>query len=215
MRSCGIIAGVAATLVLAACGQGTPQNAAEPHGKFQVAVNTATFPTAQKIAQKSDLVIEVRNSGSKTIPDLAVTLCNVTCAYPGANGNGTSVQAFAQSDNQPYLANSSRPIWIVDRGPGPCGYSCHNGGRGAYVTAYANTWAAGRLKPGKSVRFDWVVTAVTPGHHVVAWQVAAGLNGRAKAILSGGAKPHGTFTVDINSAPQQSYVNNNGQIVNQ
>ena len=51
--------------------------------------------------------------------------------------------------------------------------------------------------------------------HVVAWQIAAGLNGKAKAVLAGGAKPHGTFKVSITSAPQQSYVNNNGQIVNQ
>ncbi len=201
--------------MLSACGQGTRQDASESHGKFQVKVNTATFPASQQVAQHSHLVIDVRNTGNKTIPDVAVTLCNASCSYPGLKGNGTSVQAFAENDTQPYLANSSRPIWIVDRGPGPCGYSCRAGGQGAYVTSYANTWAAGSLKPGRSVRFDWAVTAVTPGHHVVAWQVAGGLNGRAKAILSGGDKPRGTFSVDIGSAPQKSYVNNNGQIVTQ
>ena len=51
------------------------------------------------------------------------------------------------------------------------------------------------------------------GKHVVAWEVAAGLNGKAKAILSNGSRPHGTFAVNVNQAPAQSYVNNNGQIV--
>ena len=51
------------------------------------------------------------------------------------------------------------------------------------------------------------------GKHVVAWQVAAGLNGKAKAVLSNGSAPRGTFAVNVEPAPAQSYVNNNGQIV--
>ena len=43
--------------------------------------------------------------------------------------------------------------------------------------------------------------------------MAAGLNGKAKAVLSGGSLPHGTFTVNVSNAPAQTYVNNNGQIV--
>jgi len=212
-RSCGIIAGVGATLALAACGSGARQDAHEPHGRFKVAVSTATFPASQTLSEHTHLVIAVHNAGPKTIPDVAVTICNVTCAYPAPKGEGTSAKAFAQDLNQQYLANPSRPIWIVDRGPGPCGYSCQNGGQGAGVTAYSNTWALGSLRPGKTVRFDWAVTAVSPGKHVVAWEVAAGLNGRAKAVLANGSRPHGTFAVDIGQAPQQSYVNNNGQII--
>ena len=63
-------------------------------------------------------MIAVRNSGDKAIPDVAVTICNVTCAYPAPKGEGTSSQAFAADINQTYLANPSRPLWIVDRGPG-------------------------------------------------------------------------------------------------
>ena len=48
---------------------------------------------------------------------------------------------------------------------------------------------------------------------MVAWEVAAGLNGKAKAVLADGSLPHGTFTVNVSSAPAQTYVNNNGQIV--
>jgi hypothetical protein len=213
MRSCGIIAGLGAALVLSACGSGAEQNATEPLGKFRVAISTASFPHSQKLAQHSHLVIAVRNSGTKTIAHLAVTICNVTCAYPAPKGEGTAAQAFAAAINQPYLASSSRPMWIVDQAPGPCQYSCQNGGQGGGVTAYSNTWALGPLRPGRTIRFDWKVTAVQPGKHVVAWQVAAGLNGRAKAVLADGTQPHGTFVVDVSSKPEQAYVNNSGKIV--
>jgi hypothetical protein len=212
-RSLGIIAGVVATLALAACGSGARQDAHEPKGRFPVAIASASFPAAQRLAQHTHMVIAIRNTGHRTIPNIAVTICNVTCAYPAPKGEGTSAGAFAQDINQPYLATSSRPIWIIDRGPGPCGYSCQNGGAGAGVTAYSNTWALGSLRPGRSVRFDWAVTAVAPGKHVVAWEVAAGLNGNAKAVLADGSLPSGTFAVNVQSAPEQSYVNPNGQVV--
>ncbi len=208
-----MVAGVGVALALSDCGGGQNQAASEPSGNFSVAVRTAKFPASQRLAQHTHLVIEVRNAGRKAIPDVAVTICNVTCGYPAPKGEGSSSQAFGADINQTYLANSSRPLWVIDSGPGSCGYSCHNGGQGAAVTAYSNTWALGRLAPGKTARFDWAVTAVQSGKHVVAWEVAAGLNGRAKAVLSNGSPPRGTFAVKVNQAPAQSYVNNNGQIV--
>ena len=214
MRICGVIGALVAAVAVAACGGSQTQASGEPKGQFPVSVDTASFPASQKLAQKAHLVIAVRNTGSRAIPDVAVTICNVTCAYPAPKGEGTSAAPFGATINQPYLANTSRPIWIVDAAPGPCQYSCRNGGAGAAVTAYSNTWALGRLAPGHTARFDWAVTAVKAGHHTVAWEIAAGLNGRAKAVLSGGGGlPHGTFTVTVGSAPPQSYVNNNGQIV--
>jgi hypothetical protein len=180
-----------------------------------VAISSASFPSSQTLAENTHLVINVRNTGRKTIPDVAVSICNVTCSANAPPGQGTSAAAFAQSLNQQYLASTSRAVWIVNRAPGACHYSCQNGGQGAAVTAYSNTWALGSLKPGKTVRFDWAVTAVAPGKHVVAWQVAAGLNGKAKAVLADGSQPEGTFSVHISSGPQQSYVNNQGHIVSQ
>jgi hypothetical protein len=213
MRIC-VVAAVVAAAALAACGGGQTQSANEPSGRFPVSVDTATFPATQTLAQQTHLVIAVRNAGTKPIPDVAVTICNVTCAYPAPKGAGTSAAAFASTIDQPYLANPSRPLWIVDAAPGPCLYSCRNGGAGAAVTADSNTWALGRLAPGHTARFDWAVTAVKPGRHVVAWEVAAGLNGKAKAVLAGGGGlPHGTFTVTVGSKPPQTYVNDNGQIV--
>jgi hypothetical protein len=206
---------VGMSLAVAACGSGANQAAGEAKGDFPVRIATASFPARQRLAQTIHLVIVVRNSGTKTIPNVAVSICNVTCSSTAPAGEGTGAAAFSVNLDQQYLANSSRPVWIVDRGPGPCGYSCQNGGPGAAVTAYSNTWALGALQPGHSARFDWAVTAVAPGRHVVAWQVAAGLYGNARAVRAGGGAPEGTFSVSINRAPRQSYVNNHGQIVTQ
>jgi hypothetical protein len=208
-----MVAGVGISLALFGCGGGQNQAASEPSGHFTVTVSAAKFPASQRLAQHTHLVIAVHNAGNKAIPNVAVTICNVTCAYPAPKGEGSSSAAFGANIDQTYLANPSRPVWVVDRAPGVCGFSCQNGGQGAGVTAYANTWALGRLGPGKTARFDWAVTAVQAGKHVVAWQVAAGLNGKAKAVLSNGSAPHGTFAVNVATAPAQSYVNNNGQIV--
>lgn len=190
----------------------------EPNGKFKVSV-VSSFPTKQRLAQATNFVVKVTNIDTKTIPDVAVTICNVTCGYSSKdlqNGWGTSVQAFSYKLNMPGLASDSRPVWIVDQAPNPggkCLYSCQSGGPGGATTAYSNTWALGTLKPNQTAVFDWKVTAVQSGTYKVAWQVAAGLNGKAKARTSSGVQPQGTFDVQIKNAPRQAYVNNNGQVV--
>jgi hypothetical protein len=217
MRGAGrltIILGTIATgLTLAACGGGTRQDAKEPRRSFPVSISAATFPTKQRLAEHTRLTISVKNTGQRVIPDVAVTICNVTCAYPAPAGQGTSVDAFADYLNMGGVASHSRPVWVVDRPPGPCGYSCQNGGAGAYFTSDANTWAAGKLKPGATATFTWGVTAVATGTHTVAWEVSAGLYGKARAVLADGSLPHGAFRVTIAHAPAQTYVNSGGQIV--
>jgi hypothetical protein len=204
---------VADALTLAACGSGTRSDAGEPGSSYEVAVTSVSFPAAQRLSAHTHLVIAVRNLDTKTIPNIAVTICNVTCAYPAPAGEGTSAGAFAADIDMRYVANPSRPAWIVDRAPGPCGYSCQAGGPGAAVSAYANTWALGALAPGRTARFDWAVTAVSSGHHVLGWVLTAGLAGNARAVLADGATPRGSFTVAVKSAPQKSFVSAGGRIV--
>lgn len=202
-----------AALAAAGCGSAGRQDTGEPSGNFPVQVTAASFPPSQRLAEHTHLVISVRNVGHATIPNLAVTICNTTCAYPAPVGQGTSVAAFGRYLNQPGLASHSRPVWVVERPPGPCGYSCQNGGAGSYASAAANTWQAGQLKPGGTATFDWTLTAVAPGRFVVAWEIAAGIYGKAKAVLVNGGTPRGTFNVNIAQAPAQSYVNDQGQVV--
>ena len=214
-----IVGLICAALLLAACGGGQRQDAQEPSGNFKVQITTASFPASQRLSEHAHLVLAVHNISGKTLPDVAVTICNVTCAYPAPPGEGTSAAAFAENLQMQGLAHPSRPVWVVDNPPGPCTSGCSansssgGGGPGGAVTAYANTWALGALAPGQTAKFDFAVTAVKPGRHVVAWEVAAGLNGKAKAVLQDGSLPHGKFTVLIHNAPAQTYVNNNGQIV--
>lgn len=217
-----------AIVVLAACG-GTRQDVNEPSGNFPVQVTTASFPGLQRLSQHTNMVLSVRNAGSKSIPNLTVTVCNVTCAYPAPPGEGTSVAAFsrcvghtpatclqAQQNGQ---ANLSSPVWVVDQPPGVCGYSCQQGGAGSSATATANSWQYRQpLPPGATATFKWNVTAVAPGRFTVAWVVAAGQYGKARAILQGGSSPCGrtpcgSFPVTISPTPSQSYVNDAGQVV--
>lgn len=212
MCTSGTITAVAALLALSGCGSQPRQDANEPSGRFPVAVTSATFPTSQRLAEHTHMVIAIRNDGTKLIPDIAVTIVDPTLKHP------TAAQAFgadlANGGPTANLASLSRPVWIIDSPPGPCRYSCRSGGPGGAVTAYANTWALGPLKPGATARFVWGVTPVKPGKHVVQYQVAAGLNGKAHAVLTGGGgRPWGKFTVVVLKQPQQSYVNDQGQVV--
>jgi hypothetical protein len=211
--------GLAAVLAAAGCGGGSPQNANAPSGRFPVQV-TASFPASQRLAQHTRLVVTVHNAGSKPIPDVSVTICNVTCTYPAPVGEGTSVRAFSAYLNMSGVANHSRPVWVVERPPGSCkgatGYSCSNGGAGAATSTASNTWQRGSpLKPGGTAVFRWSVVAVAPGRYTVAYEVSGDLYGNAKAVLSDGSIPRGTLPVTIARAPAQTYVNDAGQIVKQ
>lgn len=220
-----MIAALAAGIAVSACGSGARQDASEPTGNFQVAAS-AHWITSQRLSQHTVLAITVTNTGTKTIPNPAVTITDTTPS------GGRPAPAFQKLMNMPGLANQARPVWAVDRGPDPgssqgsCpqnvdpatytgpNYSSCVGGPGGAVTAYANTWALPALDPGKSDTFTWHVTAVQSGTYVVNWQVAAGLAGKAKAVTASGDAPRGSITVTIATAPQQSYVNNGGQVVN-
>jgi hypothetical protein len=147
----------------------------------------ASFPARQHLAQSERFVISVRNTGARAVPDLAVTL-----------------DSFASRSQEAGVADASRAVWVIDDGP--------RGGD----TAYTDTWALGRLAPGQTRRFVWKVTAVQAGTHTVKWQVAAGLNGRAKAVLAGNRAPSGSITVDVSDQPARSRVDpDTGRVVRQ
>ena len=141
-------------LAVSACGGGARQDANEPKRQVPGRRQRGELPRQPDPVAAHPPGIDVRNAGSKTIPDVAVTICNVTCAYPAPKGEGTSAAAFAADLNQTGLANPSRPVWVVDQRPGACGTAAQNGGAGAGVTAYANTWALGtpaaRARPSAS-----------------------------------------------------------------
>jgi hypothetical protein len=171
-----------------------------------VVVWHAGFPRLQRLAQRTHLLIAVRNVGRRTIPNVAVTITNPRW--------GTAAQAFSTLiAAQPGLASRSRPVWIIDRPPGLCRFGCVAGGPGGAATAYANTWALGPLAPGHTALFDWRLTAVAAGRYLVAYTIAAGVNPPAIARLPDNRPAVGVFAVKISCRPRASYVLNNGRVV--
>jgi hypothetical protein len=215
-RGCGIAAGIAGSLLLAACGAGTSDGGAgSVHGRFPVTVSGHYAPV-QRLAQRTTLRIAVRNTGRRAVPDVAVTICDRSCAASARPDQGTAAQPFGHDiADAPNLANPSRPLWIVNRGPGVCHVRCNapGGGAGGGVTANSNTWALGRLAPGRTAHFTWVLTPVAAGRHLVAWEIAGNLTGTARAVAGSGGIPHGTFAVSVSSAPPRTRVTPGGKVV--
>jgi hypothetical protein len=175
----GVAAVVAASLA-AGCGGGARQDANEPSGTFKVDVLKATFPKQQRLSQAAVMRIVVRNADTRTIPNVAVSVLS-----DDPKGGG----GFATRSTEAGLADPTRNLWIVDRGP--------RGGD----TAYVSTWALGPLPAGRSKTFEWRVTPVVAGAHTVRWRVAAGLNGKARAQTEGGQEASGTIPVTVSDKP--------------
>jgi hypothetical protein len=194
------IAAVCATLVAAGCG-GTRQDAHEASGNFEMELVSATFPVRQAVARPATLLVRVRNSGSRAVPNVAVT-----------------VDSFNYISNFAELASRPRPVWAIERGPGASPTRPVETQEvslpGSAQTAYFNTWALGRLAAGQTQTFRWRVVPVKPGVHTVRFLVSAGLAGKAQARLAAGGPVQGKFVVNIASAPPRTFVNpNTGRVV--
>ena len=188
-----------AAVAVAGCGGGARQDENEPSGNFELEVAKASFPEKQKLGQSSDLAITVRNTGSETVPNLAVT-----------------VDGFSLRSDQEGLGDPSRPRFAVngvpvkiaglpearDSTPLGCG------------TVYVNTWACGPLKAGAERTLRWTVTAVVAGPYAIKYRLAAGLNGKAKAVVAGGdTAPGGSFTGEVSNKAAHSEVAADGHTV--
>ncbi len=177
MILCAPAAAVAATLGLAGCGGAERRDAGDADATYTVAVQRASFPAQQQLAQRTALVIAVRNTGDRAIPDLVVTVRGFTDRSGGARD-----------------ADPSRDLWIVDRAPAEAG------------TALDDAWSAGRLEPGGSTTLRWELTPVVPGRHALRYEIAPGFAGAARAQLAGGDVPRGTLSARVTDQPAAARV---------
>jgi hypothetical protein len=69
------------------------------------------------------------------------------------------------------------------------------------------------MAPNTTKRIVWNVTPVQAGTYTVHYRIAAGLEGKAKAVTADGSVPEGEFVVRISSAPPQTRVDNSGKVV--
>jgi hypothetical protein len=185
-------------LALGGCSSTKKQDENERAGNYEIEVLSASFPVKQKLAQSSRLVIRVRNASNATVPEIAVTV----------NGLG-------KRRDDPDLANPERPQFVINGKPqtiagvpdskdqAPIGCD----------TAYVSTWACGKLRPGAEKTFEWNVTAVEAGRYRISYRVAAGLDGKAKAVASGGSSLSGSFAGTVSKAPPETRVADDGKTV--
>jgi hypothetical protein len=196
--------------LLAACGDEKRQDADEPEGKFPVEVVAANFPTEQRLAQTSDLRLEVRNAGDQQIPDLAVTI---------NTGDQLSQGPFSVRSEQPGLADPNRPVWILEEGypklveSGVSDKELDDAPTAGAAAAQTNTFSFGPLADGETKDIDWRVTPVQPGTYTVHYELAAGLNGKAKAVTPDGDPVSGEFVVTITDKPPRASVDDAGKVV--
>jgi hypothetical protein len=218
---------------VASCGGGERQDASEPEGNFPVQIVNANFPSKQQLAQNTNLTLTVANSGDKTIPDLAITIFTTSNASTTESGTGTGTTgttstspgseggsdtgdlpqaqgSFSVRSEQQGLAIPFRPVWILEEGfPKLAGQTASAGAEAAQT----DTFSFGSLAPNDTRAMVWNVTPVQAGTFTVHYRVAAGLQGKAKAVTADGSVPEGEFVVRISSAPPQTRVNNAGQVV--
>jgi hypothetical protein len=160
-------------LLLGACGGGDKQDVGEPTGTWKVDVISASFPGKQHLGESTTLAITVKNADTREVPNLAVT-----------------VDGFDQRHDDPSLADPKRPIWIVNTPP-------HDA-----ASALTNTWSVGPVPAGQTRTFTWKVGAVRAGTYSLRYRVAAGLHGKAKAVLPDGSPPKGSFIVRVSRTPR-------------
>jgi hypothetical protein len=184
---------VLAVLLAAGCGGGgARQDADEPSGDFKVEIVSASFPRVQRIGAAALLRVRVRNADTRALP-VAVT---VETAPPAA---GLAATSFGQGSHDPELADSARPVWVLERGP--------YGGD----TASVNTWSAGSLRPGESRLMTWRVVAARAGTYTVSYRVAPGLTGKGRAASD--VRSSGRLRVRIADQPVPATVGDDGQVV--
>lgn len=212
LRLSALAVASALILGLAACGgEEETQDASEPAGEFPVEVLTSKFPNRQRLAETTDLVIGIENTGAETIPNLAVTID--TQGEGTSTGTGsTGAGSFSIRLDNPALANPNRPVWILENkypritgDPAPKGTS-------AGTVAQTNTFGFGELAPGEEREMVWRVTPIKAGTYTLDYEISAGLYGKAKAVTSDGSQPAGKFVVTISDKPPTATVTDSGKV---
>lgn len=211
-RAAALSALAALAVGAGACGgdESQRQDANEPSGDFPAAVTKAKFPAEQRLGQTSELQLAVENTGSDPIPNLVVTI------WTDGERSGSS---FSLPSDQPGLADSSRPVWILEENYPKLRttdsdraelQSAPSAGAG---TAQTGTFAFGPLDAGDSKDIVWQVTAVEAGDYTVHYELAGGLNGKAKAVDDSGGPVKGDFDVGVTAKVPEASVADNGDVV--
>ena len=195
---------------VSACGEEERQDENEVAGEFPVEVSSAKFPARQRLAETQDLVLEIENTGDETIPDLAITIYT---------GDEKADGSFNVRSEQQDLADPNRPVWILENDypkilePDVDVSELDAEPTAGAETAATDTYAFGPLAPGESITAVWRVTPVVGGTYTVHYEVAGGLDGKAKAVTADGSPVAGEFVTTISTKPPKTRVTDSGAVV--
>ena len=209
--------GLAAVLVavpVAGCGGSPPrQDENEEEGEYTVEVTKAEFPPKQRLAETVDLELFFRNPSTDTdVPDIVVTIYT---------GDDKADGAFNIRSEQQGLADPNRPVWILENdypkviedGEAPSGKELDAADTAGAETAATNTYSFGELPAGEELHTVFRVTPVVGGTYTVHYEVAAGIDGEAKAVTEDGGPVEGEFVASITTKPRAAAVDEQGNVV--
>ena len=200
-----------AAVLIAGCGGSDPrQDENEEEGDYPVEVTVAEFAPKQRLAETTDLELAFRNSGDETIPNLALTIYT---------GDEKADGAFNMRSNSEGLADPNRPVWILENEypklleTGMTAKDLDAAPTAGAETASTNTYAFGELEAGDTIRTVFRVTPVVAGTYTVHYEVAAGLDGNARAVTDSGEPVVGEFVATITDQPKATKVDESGKVV--
>ncbi|MDQ3758577.1 MAG: hypothetical protein M3331_01340, partial [Actinomycetota bacterium] len=117
------------------------------------------------------------------------------------------------------LADPNRPVWILENDypkvlePGTSSEDLDSAPTAGAETSSTNTYTFGELPPGETIRTVFRVTPVVGGVYTVNYEVAAGLDGNARAVTPDGGPVEGEFVTKIATRPPASAVDEQGDVV--
>ena len=197
-------------MLIAGCGSKERQDENEVEADFPVEVTVDEFAPKQRLAETTDLELAFRNSGDETIPDLALTIYT---------GDQVADGAFNTRSEQEGLADPNRPVWILENDypkileAGTTTKDLDAAPTAGAETSSTNTYSFGELEAGDTVHTVFRVTPVVPGTYTVHYELAAGLDGKAKAVTDSGAPVEGEFVATITDKPKATAVDEQGRVV--
>jgi hypothetical protein len=198
-------------VLISGCGGSEPrQDENEVEADYPVEVTVAEFPPKQRLAETTDLELGFENTGDEDIPDLVVTIYT---------GDEKADGSFNIRSEQEGLADPNRPVWILENDypkilePGVTPENLDDAPTAGAETAATNTYSFGELPVGETIRTVFRVTPVVGGTYTVHYEVAAGLDGKAKAVTDTGERVEGEFVATISTKPPPAAVDEQGNVV--
>jgi hypothetical protein len=136
----------------------------------------------------------------------------------GVIATGSGQGSFNTPVDQPGLANPNRPVWVLAHKypklltPGVTIDHLDQAPSAGAAAAQTDTFQFGPVPAGEGKDIVWRVTSVRTGTYTVHYEVAAGLQGKAKAVTGSGGPVKGDFVVTISGKPPRTCVNDAGQV---